>query len=81
MWRQVRLKVMFGAQWSVVRKVLTADIAMALDGYWDKVRHEERRGSLITPSAEVTENSSCRCVKWRGHSVHSVSGENSSCPL
>jgi hypothetical protein len=53
---QVRLKVMFGDQWSVVRKVLTTDIETALDSYWARVRQEEKEeGVFITPAAEVRE--------------------------
>ncbi|EIE18909.1 hypothetical protein COCSUDRAFT_59833 [Coccomyxa subellipsoidea C-169] len=51
--QEVRLKVMFGDQWGVVRKVLTADIATALDSYWARVREEEKEGIFITPAAEI----------------------------
>ena len=47
--------MIFGNQWSLVRKVLTADIEMALDNYWDRVRQEEKEeGVVITPAAEVS---------------------------
>ncbi|CAL8463925.1 g3460 [Coccomyxa elongata] len=52
--QEVRLKVIFGNQWSLVRKVLTADIEMALDNYWERVRQEEKEeGVTITPAAEM----------------------------
>lgn len=51
----MRLKVIFGNQWSLVRKVLTADIELALDNYWERVRQEEKEeGVMITPAAEVS---------------------------
>ena len=50
---QVDLKVMFGDSWQVLRKVLTHDIQIALDAYWNRVRAEEYEGQLVSPSAEV----------------------------
>lgn len=47
--------MIFGDQWSLVRKVLTADIELALDKYWERVRQEEKEeGVTITPAAEVS---------------------------
>lgn len=44
---------MFGDSWQVLRKVLTHDIQIALDAYWNRVRAEEYEGQLVSPSAEV----------------------------
>lgn len=50
---QIRMKVLFGDQWPLLKRVLTEDIAMALDSYWDRVRREEEQGITISPAAEV----------------------------
>ena len=44
---------MFGDLWQLLRKVLSHDIERAMDGYWSRIRREEREGLLISPSAEV----------------------------
>jgi hypothetical protein len=47
------MKVLFGDQWPLLKRVLTEDIAMAMDSYWDRVRREEKEGITISPAAEV----------------------------
>ena len=44
---------MFGDSWHMLRKVLSHDIEIALDGYWNRIRREEQEGFVISHSAEV----------------------------
>lgn len=53
---QIRMKVLFGDQWPLLKRVLTEDIRLAMDAYWDRVRREEKEGITISPAAEVQQS-------------------------
>lgn len=57
---------MFGDSWQTLRKVLSHDIERAMDGYWSRIRREEREGMLISPSAEVCCHSAASIARATG---------------